>query len=352
MKRSPLRAGTKPLKRTPLPPRAEPIKARKVSKRFAGLRDEAFREYVRGLPCVLIGRQRHVCDGPVECCHVRTRAAAGSDRGNCFPCCRHGHNRQHLTGIESFQKFYGLDLPALARRLEAEYLKEGCEIRQPRSMDTRKVCREGSLSSGEAQEIADAVRRALRPAVPAAPSEPKPLDAKGEVSVAAGPDGVIEVPIPGPGVFCMWGVETDVIGYGFTPRSAAPSAGLVAATPSELLAAAREPGTTTPTEPSEKAIKEALNAIEWQVLGYGPQEMQWALRAAYAVDFGGTATPTEARDDIRAWVENNPFDSCDELTDAIIARLRSPAAPTELLAAAREVCKTWPYQFMNADEPR
>lgn len=125
MKRTPIRRG-KPLQRgtTQLArtTRMARRNARRKGHRFPKLVNEAFREYVRGLPCVLRGHPAgHVCHGLVECCHVKTRGAGGADAANCFPACRAAHFTQHDLGIKSFQRLFGLDLPTIAAETWADY---------------------------------------------------------------------------------------------------------------------------------------------------------------------------------------------------------------------------------------
>jgi hypothetical protein len=105
----------------PLRSRA-PIRAKNPTRghRFPKGVDEAYREWIRGRPCVLFGHPAgHQCLGAVECCHVKTRGAGGHDRGNCYPGCRGAHTLQHTLGIRSFEKLFGIDLAAIASELAA-----------------------------------------------------------------------------------------------------------------------------------------------------------------------------------------------------------------------------------------
>jgi hypothetical protein len=62
-----------------------------------------------------------VCRGSVECAHVKSKGAGGDDRGNCVPLCSRHHRHQHDLGIYTFQRRYGIDLPAVAQKLNEVY---------------------------------------------------------------------------------------------------------------------------------------------------------------------------------------------------------------------------------------
>lgn len=155
MKRTPLRRGkplsrgTKGLRRTAfkrptLPAGAEPHQwttlPRENKRRKAKRRAEDFSPHgnwiVPALPCAVgykewwscvsdeilsammeaalweRGRYQMVC----EPAHTKTRGAGGK-RWDLVPLSPLLHSEQHTMGIESFQAKYGVDLPALARRL-------------------------------------------------------------------------------------------------------------------------------------------------------------------------------------------------------------------------------------------
>ncbi|HEY5973807.1 MAG TPA: hypothetical protein VIU41_03615 [Geobacteraceae bacterium] len=118
----------KPLRRT------RPMKRGRPSKRFAKRRDPEYCRWIRTLPCCVTGKvtgerevgmvgHRHlsVRRFVVEAAHVVSRGAGGDDRGNVVPLDFMLHREQHAIGIKSFQEKYGLDLAALATRLEREY---------------------------------------------------------------------------------------------------------------------------------------------------------------------------------------------------------------------------------------
>lgn len=111
----------------PKPPRRvkvrKPLKAQKVSKRFAARRVPEYQEWIRGFACILWGKHDPENAGPVECAHVKSRAAGGDDCGNIVPLCRAGHRELHTIGIRSFNKKYDLDLYAIAADLGRLYTR-------------------------------------------------------------------------------------------------------------------------------------------------------------------------------------------------------------------------------------
>jgi hypothetical protein len=114
---------------SPLPRGETPIKKRNAKRggsRFPKRRDPAYCAWIRTLPCLLVGESpfagaRITCAGRVECAHVRTRGAAGDDRGNTVPLCTRHHRQQHDAGIKSFELFYGLNLEWRADALLLTY---------------------------------------------------------------------------------------------------------------------------------------------------------------------------------------------------------------------------------------
>jgi hypothetical protein len=96
--------------------------------------DEPYRTWVRAQGCVLRGRwchddnqipafqdSYHVCWGPVEFHHVKTRGAGGKDRGNGVGLCTTGHRSFHDLGRATFDARYAIDLAHVARDLDAAY---------------------------------------------------------------------------------------------------------------------------------------------------------------------------------------------------------------------------------------
>lgn len=117
----------------------KPIKTRKRSKRFRSLRNEAFLEFVRDLPCVLNGREQrgawditardvypwprqYWCKGRSHPHHVSGRKV--QDVGSCCPLCPAHHRELHDTGRMSFALKYCIDLQALAVELGVRWQRE------------------------------------------------------------------------------------------------------------------------------------------------------------------------------------------------------------------------------------
>lgn len=110
---------SKPIRRSPLKRGTKPIK-RKGKPRFKAGRNEAFRGWVRRHPCAI--DVDFLCMvSASECAHVRTRGSGGQDLGNCVPLCSKHHAEQHRIGIKSFEAKYGVNLVAIASSLAAQY---------------------------------------------------------------------------------------------------------------------------------------------------------------------------------------------------------------------------------------
>ena len=95
MKRTPLKAGKPPARKTPLKGRNSKRAAKRYREAFGGHADT-----IRGLPCDLCA-----APAPSDPHHVRTRAAGGTAK-DLIPVCRtchtrihdgHGPSREHLT---------------------------------------------------------------------------------------------------------------------------------------------------------------------------------------------------------------------------------------------------------------
>ena len=126
-RRTPLPRGIRKGHNSTLAP-GGPLRA-KGGARFKGRRDDPYRAYIRGLPC-LIGV---LCLGPVEAHHVRTRGAGGADRANLIPLCGRHHAEWHTIGRQSFQRRWGLDAVAEAAELAAQFV--GCRPTPARGRD-------------------------------------------------------------------------------------------------------------------------------------------------------------------------------------------------------------------------
>jgi len=154
MKRSKPLARGKPLARSGRLRRTARLKAKgKRTKKSGGQlfpkrHDPAYRAWVRTQHCVVHGRVLtnaglqqlraffspevrywHGCEGPIEGCHVKSRGAGGSDRGNMVAMCHRAHQEQHACGIKSFQARWGVDLQAEAQRLWDLYMLDQMPIR-------------------------------------------------------------------------------------------------------------------------------------------------------------------------------------------------------------------------------
>ena len=80
---------------------------------------EAFREYIRGKPCVGAHHPGHECVGRSQFCHVRHRGMGGknapSDVGNGFPGCSQLHGAEyHHHWREWIERKYEIDVGQIA----------------------------------------------------------------------------------------------------------------------------------------------------------------------------------------------------------------------------------------------
>lgn len=129
-RRQPMKRPTKPLARSPLKDGSKAAlrssrlaaKAKKPKRWILKRRDDAYRAWVKALPCTLHDVAGHVCWGPVDPHHVKTRGAGGSDAANLIPVCRGFHDEIHQRGRRTTEALYGLDLAHEAARLHARYL--------------------------------------------------------------------------------------------------------------------------------------------------------------------------------------------------------------------------------------
>jgi hypothetical protein len=110
---------------------------------FPRRHDPVYRQWIRTQYCVVHGhvltdagsqqlrvfvspdvRYWHGCEGPIEGCHVKSRGAGGSDRGNMVAMCWRAHQEQHCIGIKSFQARWSINLEMEALKLYVKYLSE------------------------------------------------------------------------------------------------------------------------------------------------------------------------------------------------------------------------------------
>lgn len=96
----------------------------KPRERFEGLRIDAYREWIREQPCLLAGRDGHICWSPEkvrDAAHVESKARGAGDAGNLVSLCRRAHQELHAFGTKSFQRTYGMHLRTVAGELWLEY---------------------------------------------------------------------------------------------------------------------------------------------------------------------------------------------------------------------------------------
>lgn len=88
----------------------KPINRKRRAKLFSeGFESEERVEWYRHQFCVVPG-----CDeGPCHVAHVKSRGAGGK-ADDAVPLCTKHHSESHDIGILTFQRKYGIDLPALA----------------------------------------------------------------------------------------------------------------------------------------------------------------------------------------------------------------------------------------------
>ena len=128
MKRTPLRRGTKPLKRSALK-RKSKLKARGKS-RFPERRRPKYLAWIRRQECTLqqfpgIG---HVCSFwperlGIEPAHIKTQGSGGDDYWNTVPLCPAAHDKQEGK-TRYFESIYDVDLTALAALYTQQYHDE------------------------------------------------------------------------------------------------------------------------------------------------------------------------------------------------------------------------------------
>ena len=116
------------MKRTALR-RKTPLKAKcnaegKPRERFEGLRDEDYRDWIRGKPCAVASPRCVYENHQSDAAHVESKARGAGDAGNLVPLCRRDHDDQHVHGIRSFQREHGVNLRQIAGALWLEYERE------------------------------------------------------------------------------------------------------------------------------------------------------------------------------------------------------------------------------------
>lgn len=123
---STLRPG-KPLVRSSRPKRGKPMakvnrkrKAKRYERDYAG----PYADWIRSQGCLACEAHPKMTQMlPTQAHHVRTRGAGGSAQ-DLVPLCWDCHHDVHSMGRRTFERHYGIDLKAAARRLWATYHNE------------------------------------------------------------------------------------------------------------------------------------------------------------------------------------------------------------------------------------
>lgn len=97
-----------------------------MGRRFKDSRDDAARDRVKAMRCLIAGKRGtlvhwrglpkvqvkdeyiHVCEGPVDPHHPKTKARGGHD-SECRPLCRAAHNQLGYMGPKKFCALWGID---------------------------------------------------------------------------------------------------------------------------------------------------------------------------------------------------------------------------------------------------
>lgn len=140
-RRTPVRPSTKPLKRSELPRARTRIRSRKADptkRRFAKHRCDPFRDWLKTQQCPVSGfytddwrdtGNDFMARVIVDPAHTRPRSLGADDLYECIPLARHLHDEQERIGWPRFEKKYGIDRKALAKKYADEWLAtpEGAE---------------------------------------------------------------------------------------------------------------------------------------------------------------------------------------------------------------------------------
>lgn len=126
LRRTGIKRGSKRLKRyTPLAPRTKNPDRRRRNKQakdhqYGRSACGNYDDFIRSKPCAApLCRSR----SPIEAAHVAGRGAhpGASGVGNLLPLCRYHHRRQHVLGIETFQRRYSVRMKQTATRYANEW---------------------------------------------------------------------------------------------------------------------------------------------------------------------------------------------------------------------------------------
>jgi hypothetical protein len=94
-----------------LPPR---IYGRSTRESADKVRSAAHRKWIRTFACILHDFPDHECDGPIDCCHVKTgnsysNRSKASD-AKTIPMCRRAHDEQTAIGEARFELKYNISM--------------------------------------------------------------------------------------------------------------------------------------------------------------------------------------------------------------------------------------------------
>lgn len=94
----------------------------------------AYRDFIRGLPCVCWPEDPPSCGGYLnvstkryvtQACHLKSRGSGGGDEpGQLWPGCAKHHGESHHLGRKEFERRHGLNLKVLAGALWEQFQAE------------------------------------------------------------------------------------------------------------------------------------------------------------------------------------------------------------------------------------
>ena len=117
-RKTPMRRGTKPMKRG----RVKPVNTKRRAKNFARAYGSKERvAFVKRMRCVVGRLYAHGrCSGPIDVAHTEGGGVGyKADASTTVPLCRYHHQNLHLWGRRSFELAYGVHLEAEAKAVES-----------------------------------------------------------------------------------------------------------------------------------------------------------------------------------------------------------------------------------------
>lgn len=119
-RRTPLKPGKPPKRKTPPPICNRGRRKKRFAKAYGSTERVAF---VKGLPCAVLRSVRkldRVCVGPIDNAHVKRDGGVKAGAEFCVPLCRRHHQilDEVFGSAELFGEAYGIDLYAEAARTE------------------------------------------------------------------------------------------------------------------------------------------------------------------------------------------------------------------------------------------